>query len=112
MENKAHALVKALKSFRVYILHSKIISYVRSSAVKKFLFHVDNDGKRGRWINFFIKYDMETKVTRLIKGQGLTKLLEKSICEALGINLTVDCSQPKNIDNEICLHEKFSSFEW
>jgi hypothetical protein len=35
MEKQAYALVKALKDFRVYVLHSKIIAYVPSSSVKE-----------------------------------------------------------------------------
>ena len=34
VEKQAYALVKALKSFRVYILHSKIIAYVPNTVVK------------------------------------------------------------------------------
>ena len=37
MEKQAYALVKALKDFRIYILHSHIIAYVPSSMVKSIL---------------------------------------------------------------------------
>ena len=37
MEKQAYALVKALKGFRIYILHSHVISYVPSSVVKSVL---------------------------------------------------------------------------
>ena len=37
MEKKAYALVKALKYFRVYILHSHIIAHVPTNAVKGIL---------------------------------------------------------------------------
>ena len=37
MEKKAYALVKALKAFRFYALHSKIIAYVPSASVKDIL---------------------------------------------------------------------------
>jgi len=37
MENKSYALVKVLKAFRVYIFHSKIVSYVPSTSVKDIL---------------------------------------------------------------------------
>jgi len=48
MQKKAYALVKALKSFRVYVLHSKIIAYVPSASVKEILIQHDMDGKRGK----------------------------------------------------------------
>ena len=37
MEKQAFALVKALKDFRVYILHSRIIAFVPNSFVKYIL---------------------------------------------------------------------------
>jgi hypothetical protein len=37
MEKYAYALVKALKEFMVYILHSHVIAYVPTSAVKDIL---------------------------------------------------------------------------
>jgi hypothetical protein len=37
LEKEAYAMVKALKSFRTYVLHSKIIAYVPSSSVKDIL---------------------------------------------------------------------------
>jgi hypothetical protein len=37
MEKKAYALVKALKDFRVYVLHSNIVAYVPSASVKEIL---------------------------------------------------------------------------
>jgi hypothetical protein len=35
----------------------------------------DSDGKRGKWIEKIQEYDLEIKPTKLIKGQGLAKLL-------------------------------------
>jgi hypothetical protein len=53
LEKHAYALVKALKSFRAYVLHSKIIAYVPSSIVKDILNQPDSDGRRGKWIEKF-----------------------------------------------------------
>jgi len=50
MEKQAYALVKALKYFRVYILHSRITAYVPSNTLKEILNQPDTDGKRGKWI--------------------------------------------------------------
>ena len=44
-EKQAYAMVKALKAFRTYVLHSKIIAYVPTSAVKDILVQPDSDGK-------------------------------------------------------------------
>lgn len=85
-EKQACALVKALKSFRVYVLHSKIIAYVPSSTVKEVLNQLDTDGKRGKLKAKIQEYDLEIKPKKLIKGQSLAKLLAESNCKILGIN--------------------------
>ena len=86
MEKQAFALVKALKDFRVYILHSHIIAFVPHSVVKDILTQ-DPDGKRGKWIAVILEYDLEIKPTKLIKGQGLAKLMAESNFQALDINM-------------------------
>jgi hypothetical protein len=45
IEKQAYAMVKALKAFRTYVLHSKIIAYVPTSALKDILVQLDSDGK-------------------------------------------------------------------
>jgi hypothetical protein len=86
MEKQAYALVKALKAFRVYVLHSKVTSYVPSASMKDILMQPDVDGKRGRWIAKILEFDLEIKPTKLVKGQGLAKLLAESNCVALGVS--------------------------
>ena len=80
MEKQAYALVKDLKFFRIYVLHSKVLAYVPNSAVKEILAQPDSEGKRGRWIAKVMEYDVEIKPTKLVKGQGLAKLLTESNC--------------------------------
>ena len=75
MEKKSYALVKALNFFRIYVLHSKILAYVPSSAVKEILVQPYSEGKRGRWIAKVMEYDVDIKPKILVKGQGLSKLL-------------------------------------
>ena len=87
VEKQAYALVKALKSFRVYILHSKIIAYVPNTAVKDVLMQLDIKGKRGRWIAKILEFDIEIKPTNLIKGQGLSFLMADSNCKVLNLGL-------------------------
>ena len=79
-------MVKALKVFRRYVLHSKIISYVPTNAIKDILVHPDSDGRRGRWLAKIQEFDLEVKPTKLVKGQGLERLLSESNFKALGIN--------------------------
>ena len=78
-------MVKALKFFRIYVLHSKVISYVPNVAVKDVLTQPDSEGKRGKWIAKIMEYDVDIRPTKLSKGQGLAKLLAESNCQDLGL---------------------------
>ena len=75
MEKQEFSLVKALKYFMAYILHSHIITFVPSAVVKDIPTQTDPDGKRGKWIAIVLEYDVEIRPTKLIKGQGLEKLM-------------------------------------
>ena len=86
MEKKAYALVKSLKDFRFYILHSHIIAFVPHIVAKDILSQ-DPDGKRGKWIVVILEYDLEIKPTKLIKGQGLAQLMVEYNLQALDINM-------------------------
>eukprot|EP00253_Pinus_taeda_P018290 PITA_18290 len=86
MEKQAYALVKAIKDFRVYILYSHVIAYVPNSVVKDIITQEGMEGKRGKWIASILEYDIEIKPTKLIKGQGLAKLMFESNFQALDIN--------------------------
>jgi hypothetical protein len=93
MEKQAYALVKSLKSFRVYVLHSKVTAYVPSTSVKDILIQPDVDGRRGKWITKILEFDLEIKPTKLVKGKGLAKLLVESNCRALGVSFINTCSE-------------------
>ena len=68
MEKQAYALVKALKAFRVYVLLSKVTTYVPSASVKDILIQPDIDGRRGKWIAKILEFDPEIKPAKLVKG--------------------------------------------
>ena len=86
MEKQAYALVKALKDFRVYILHSHIIAYVPNIVVK-YILSQDLDGKRGKWIVVILEYDLEIKPIKIIKGQDFGQLMAKSNLQSLNIRM-------------------------
>ena len=92
MEKHACACVKALKEFRVYILHSHSIVFVPFAAIKDILTQAEPDGSRAKWIATLLEYDIEIKPTKLVKGQGLAKLMAQSNHEALGINFFEPCT--------------------
>lgn len=86
MDKQAYALVRALKEFRVYILHSHIIAHVPTTAIKEVLTQSNLDGRRPKWIVVMLEYDLEIKPTKLIKGQCLAKLMARSNYDALDLN--------------------------
>jgi hypothetical protein len=63
----------------------KVIGYVPSPAVKDVLSQVEGIGSRGRWIAKIQEYDLEIRPTKLIKGQGLAKMLTESNERALDL---------------------------
>ena len=79
-------MIKALKDFRVYILHSHIVAYVPSIVVKDILTQPDPEGRRAKWIVVLLGYDFEIKHTKLIKGQGLVKLMAETGFGDVNIN--------------------------
>jgi len=78
IEKQALTLVKDLKYFRVYIQHSHILAYVPNAVIKEVLVQTNPEGRRGQWITTLLEYDLEIKPVKLIKGQGLAKLMAKS----------------------------------
>lgn len=75
LEKHAYVLVKALNHFRGYIFHSRVIAYVPNNIIKDILSQPDNNSKRGKLIVKIQEYDLEIKPTKLIRCQGLAKLL-------------------------------------
>ena len=68
IENQAYALIQALNSFRMYVLHSPITAYVPNGAIKIVLTQPNIDGKKGRWITQILEFDLTIKTTKLVKG--------------------------------------------
>jgi hypothetical protein len=112
MEKQAYALVKALKEFIFYIFHSNAIAYVPSSYVKEILTQLDPDGKRDKWISMLLEYDLKIKPEKLIKGQGLAKLMAQTNCEFLGINFIVDLSIDSEEEKVPQVSQKFLDSPW
>lgn len=86
MGKQAYALVRELKKFKVYILHSHITADVPSTYIKEVLTQSNPDGRRNKWIAVLLEYDLEIKPTKLIKGQDIAKLMAQSNYNALDLN--------------------------
>eukprot|EP00253_Pinus_taeda_P033990 PITA_33990 len=112
IEKQALALVKALKDFRVYILHSHILAYVPNAAVKDVLVQADPEGRRGKWIVALLEYDVEIKPTKLIKGQGLAKLMAETNLQILDINLIAAMPDEDEENPSFQVSEMFLSSPW
>eukprot|EP00253_Pinus_taeda_P005401 PITA_05401 len=112
IEKQVLALVKALKDFRVYILHSHVLAYVPNAVVKDVLGQADPEGRRGKWIAALLEYDIEIKPTKLVKGQGLVKLMAESNLHALDINLIFALSDEKDEEPPMQISEMFALSPW
>lgn len=93
-------MVKALKASRTDVLYSQIIAYVPNVAVKDVLVQADVEGRRAKWIAKIQEYDLDIKPTKLVKGQGLAKMLTESNFQALGINLLALLDEKASEENE------------
>lgn len=113
IEKQEYAMVKTLKDFRVYILHSHVISYVPSTVVEDILTQPDLDGKSGRWIASLLEYDLEIKPTKLVKAQGLAQLMTQENLDVLGINYPSGFSrQIDDSTSNLQVLPNFSSSHW
>ena len=101
MEKQAYALVKSLKYFRMYILHSCIIAYVPNNVVKNILTQPDLEGKSEKRTAVLLEYDLEIKPTKLVKGHGLTKLMADSNCESLKLNFLSNTSNKLDLGLQV-----------
>ena len=68
IKKQEYALIKSLKAFRIYILHSKVVAYVPSALVKDVLTRPNVDGRRAKWIAKLIEFSIEVNPTKLVKG--------------------------------------------
>ena len=78
IEKQAFAMVKALKSFKFYILHSHSIVYVLDVVVESILTQWDvGCNNRGAWIAKTHEYDIEIKPKKLIRGNSLCRAIAR-----------------------------------
>ena len=71
---------------------------------------LDMKGKRGMWIAKILEFDIEIKLTKLIKGQGLARLMADSNCKALNLSLT-DSNIPQ-VDERIMPYPNHFESQW
>ena len=93
-------------------MHSHSIVFVPFAAIKDILTQAEPDGRRAKWIATLLEYDIEIRPTKLIKGQGLAKLMAHSNCEALGVNLFEPCTYIIAQAEEGQVHPYFLASSW
>jgi hypothetical protein len=98
MEKHSYTLVKSLKDFKIYVLHSKLIAFVPSVSVKDILIQPDIDRRRSKWIAKILEFELEIKPTKLVKGQGLAKILAEYNCKSLGVNFINTCLENRQAE--------------
>jgi hypothetical protein len=104
MEKQAFSLVKVVSYFRTYILTSHVISYVPYPPIKMMLSQQLREGRWANWLAKLQEFDIEIKPLKVVKGQGLCKLIGG--IEAVNIDPS---SMNKNISIQDEMVEKF---EW
>jgi hypothetical protein len=62
------------------------------TVVKDILTQPDIDERRSKWIAKILEFDLEIRPIKIIKGQGLAKLLAEANCKALGVSFINECS--------------------
>ena len=61
---------------------------------------------------YLLEYDIEIKPTKLVKGQGLAKLMAQSNYEALGVNFFEPCTDIIAQAGEGQVHPDFLASSW
>jgi hypothetical protein len=79
--------------------------------VKDILTQPDLEGK-SKWIVVLLEYDLEIKPTKLIKGQGLAKLMAQTNCEVLGRNFIAKLSEGAKEEKNPLISQKFLDSTW
>ena len=78
--------------------------------MKSILTQPDPEEKRAKWVAVILEYDIEIKPTKLIKGQGLAKMMMDSHCDSLQLNfLSCHLSQE---EAEVQVKPDFSTSPW
>lgn len=64
-------MVRELKKFRHMLSNNQIQLLVPQASVKDFLLKKDTSERRARWITKVMEFDLNIKITKLVRGKGL-----------------------------------------
>jgi hypothetical protein len=83
VDKQAYVVFKVVKHFRPFFLKSKTKVIVPYPVVRNLLVQKDLAEKRANWITTLQEYDLEIKPVKIIKGQGLCKLVVESMSDGI-----------------------------
>ncbi|XP_059070867.1 uncharacterized protein LOC131860527 [Cryptomeria japonica] len=69
-----------------YLVNARVVAYVPHAVVKDILSQSEVIGKRCMWINRTQEFDLEIKITKLVRGIELAKLMTESNLVNIHIN--------------------------
>ena len=72
-----------------------------NNVVKNILTQPDLEGKSEKRTAVLLEYDLEIKPTKLVKGQGLSKLMTDSNCESLQLNFLSNTSNQLDLGFQV-----------
>lgn len=75
LEKQAFALVRVVSHFRPYILTIAIKAYFPHPLVKMMLSQPFQEGRWANWLEKLKEFDIEVRLLKAVKGQGLCKLI-------------------------------------
>ncbi|KAH9303500.1 hypothetical protein KI387_043862 [Taxus chinensis] len=101
----AFGVIRSLKKFKHLVSNNKVQLLVSHVGVKDFLLNKDLNEKRAGWITHVMEYDIEIKITKLVRGKGLCEQLvlgkQKEVCNEEEAVLTVqDNHEPSGRQEE------------
>ncbi|KAH9308651.1 hypothetical protein KI387_036562, partial [Taxus chinensis] len=97
--------IRSLKKFKHLVSNNKVQLLVSHAGVKDFLLNKDLNEKRVGWITRVMEYDVEIKITKMVRGKGLCEKLvlgkQKEVCNEEEAILTVqDSHEPSGNQEE------------
>eukprot|EP00253_Pinus_taeda_P016414 PITA_16414 len=90
----------------------EITNMLKKDSQVKWTEETDLEGRRGKWITALLEYDVEIKPTKLVKGQGLEKLMAESKLHSLNINLITTMFDENEEGSSILVSEMFVLSPW
>lgn len=67
--------MKGVKYFRCYLMGATVITFVPTVVAKDIFSQQEVSSRRCRWINRIHEFNIDIQITKLVRGQGLAKLM-------------------------------------